>query len=182
MCRSKQAGRAPLPLTVENFPQAVQDYTAALKIKEALLAPSSRALASAHYQLGTVLEFTPLGRAAALKHVQAAVDGFKLRAAELAGTPAEGSEIAALGKKEREAEAKDVSGLISDLELKIDELKSAPEGEDFVSNSIEHLLGGGSSAPAAADAGPVNDLTSMVKKRKPKPKAEPAAKKAKTEE
>lgn len=116
-----------------------------------------------------------------MKHVQAALDGFKLRASELAGTPAEGSDIAALSKKEREVEAKDVAGLIADLEVKIDELKSAPEEQDIVTQSINHLLGGVESAPAAADSGPVNDLTSMVKKRKPKPKTEEPVKKAKAE-
>jgi HAT1-interacting factor 1 len=155
----------------------VQDYTAALDIKKALLPASSRALASAHYQLGTVLEFTPAGRKAALEHVQAALDGFKLRAADITAADAgkadevKSEDVARMTSKEREAESRDVAALIGDLEVKIEELNSAPEPADFVAESINHLLGGapaaGSSA-AAVDSRPVNDLTSMVRKKAPK--------------
>jgi HAT1-interacting factor 1 len=175
---------------IENFPQAVQDYTEALKLKSALLPPSSRALASVHYQLATVLEFTPSGRAGALTHVQAALAGFQARLAELAqlanGSSTTSEELSKMSEKEREHEKKDVEALIGDLEVKIEELKSAPqqgeEGVDPVSESIKHLLGGvgegafgpssaGGSAGASAfgtsgEAAPVNDLTSMVKKKK----------------
>jgi HAT1-interacting factor 1 len=163
----------------------VQDYTSALEIQKATLPASSRALASSHYQLGTVLEFTPAGRPAALKHVQAALDGFKLRAKEIttaqAGEPVPDSpDVAAMSAKEREAEARDVAALIGDIEVKIEELNSAPPAFDFIANSINHLLGGapapgasGSAAPVA-DSGPVNDLTSMVRKKK-KPAAPAAA-------
>ncbi|KAL1410992.1 hypothetical protein Q8F55_001937 [Vanrija albida] len=158
-----------ISLETENFPQAVQDYTEAVKIKSALLPASSRALASAHYQLGTVLEFTPAGRSEALKQVQLALDGFKQRAAELKSGDTKAEDIARLNAKERDAEAKDVEALIGDLEVKIDELKAAPPAADFVAESINHLLGGvSSSAAPVADSGPVNDLTSMVRKKAPK--------------
>ncbi|WOO80892.1 NASP-related protein sim3 [Vanrija pseudolonga] len=163
-----------ISLETENFPQAVQDYTEAVKIKSALLPASSRALASAHYQLGTVLEFTPAGRSEALKHVQLALDGFKQRETELKSGETKSEDIARLNAKERDAEAKDVAALIGDLEVKIDELKAAPPAADFVAESINHLLGGvSSSAAPVADSGPVNDLTSMVRKKAPK-KAAPA--------
>lgn len=152
----------------------MQDYTEAVKIKSALLPASSRALASAHYQLGTVLEFTPAGRSEALKHVQLALDGFKQRETELKSGDTKSEDIARLSPKERDAEAKDVAALIGDLEVKIDELKAAPPAADFVAESINHLLGGvSSSAAPVADSGPVNDLTSMVRKKAPK-KAAPA--------
>lgn len=148
----------------------MQDYTAALKIKKELLPPSSRALASAHYQLSSALELTPNGRPEALEHVQAALDGFKARADELkraiAGDKVDSDDVAKMSDKDREAELKDVGELIGDLEVKIDELKVAPPREDLVSESINHLLGGiGGEAPKE-DAGPVNDLTSMVRKKK----------------
>lgn len=159
----------------------MSDYTAALAIKKALLPPSSRALASAHYQLSSALELTPSGRPAALEHVQAALDGFKARADEvrraLAGDKVESDDVARMTEREREAELKDVGELIGDLEVKIDELKVAPPRQDLVSDSINHLLGGiGGDAPKE-DAGPVNDLTSMVRKKK-----RPAPTEAKTEE
>lgn len=164
----------------ENFDQALKDYQAAVKLKASLLPKSSRALASAEYQLGTALEFTPSGRPAALVHVQAALDGFKARLAELTSTSEPSADVAKLSEKERESERKDVEALIGDLEVKIEELKAAPEGGDIVSESINHLLGG-QGGEVKADAGPENDLTSMVKKKK-KPAAAPAAEKRKAEE
>lgn len=153
----------------------MRDYEAAVKIKSALLPKSSRALASAEYQLGTALEFTPAGRPAALQHVEAALSGFKARLAELTTASSDASaEVAKLSEKERESERKDVQALIGDLEVKIEELKAAPEGGDIVSESINHLLGG-QGGEVKQDAGPVNDLTSMVRKKR-KPAAEPKRK------
>lgn len=133
-----------------------------------MLPPSSRALASAHYQLASALELTPAGRPAALDHVQAALDGFKARADEvrraIAGEKA-AEDVVRMSEREREAELKDVGELIGDLEVKIDELKIAPPREDLVSGTINHLLGG-VGGEVTQDAGPVNDLTSMVRKKK----------------
>ncbi|OCF40638.1 hypothetical protein I317_05570 [Kwoniella heveanensis CBS 569] len=180
----------------ENFPQAVQDYTSALEIKSALLPPSSRALASVHYQLATVLEFTPNRRSDSLSHVEKALESFKLRLQELKSASASASasdasskeaaaltvseEVSKLNEKERENEIKDVEALMGDLEVKIEELKAAPPAGDIVSESINHLLGqsGGiasGSGTSGVDNGPVNDLTSMVKKKKPKAVAAAAA-------
>ena len=170
-------------LCSENFPQAVQDYSSALEIKSSLLPASSRSLASVHYQLATVLEFTPNRRSDALKHVESAVAGFKARLAELSSSGEVSEEVKKLSEKEREKEAEEVTALIGDLEAKIEELKAAPTpAEDLVSESINHLLGSdsvgaalGSILSGAGTSGgaeaPVNDLTSMVKR---KPKKAPA--------
>lgn len=85
-----------------------------------------------------------------------------------------------MSTKEKEGEIKDVEALIGDLEAKIEELKAAPEGGDVISQSIDHLMGAGGLeeagfgglAGASKDAGPVNDLTSMVRK-KPVKKVQP---------
>jgi HAT1-interacting factor 1 len=87
-----------------------------------------------------------------------------------------------MSTKEKENEIKDVGSLIGDLEVKIEELKAAPEGGDLISESIDHLLGNGTGegvleaigfgSGASKDAGPVNDLTSMVRK-KPVKKVQP---------
>jgi len=89
-----------------------------------------------------------------------------------------------MSTKEKENEIKDVGSLIGDLEVKIEELKAAPEGGDLISESIDHLLGNGtgegvleavgfgSGSGSSKDAGPVNDLTSMVRK-KPVKKVQP---------
>ncbi|KAL7424292.1 hypothetical protein Q5752_001882 [Cryptotrichosporon argae] len=170
----------------ENFVQAVSDYTAGLGIKQALLPQSSRALASTHYQLATALEFTPDGRAQALAHVRAAHACFAARAeaivasASTSASPAGASagagaavpdDIARLSAKDAAAERSECAALMADLEAKIDELEAAPQAGDLVSESINHLLGGGV-AEAKKDDGPVNDLSGMVKKKK---KPAPAA-------
>nr|XP_019042602.1 hypothetical protein I302_09211 [Kwoniella bestiolae CBS 10118]OCF21532.1 hypothetical protein I302_09211 [Kwoniella bestiolae CBS 10118] len=167
----------------ENFPQAVQDYSSALSIQSSLLPSSSRVLASTHYQLATVLEFTPNKRSEALSYVEKALEGFKLRLTELKSSSQEGisEEVKKLGEKEKEKEVKDVENLIEDLNVKIEELKSTAnveEANDLISQSINHLLGqpegdqfgssSGSGSGKEKDSGPVNDLTSMVRKKKPK--------------
>nr|ADE10090.1 SHNi TPR [Tremella fuciformis] len=163
----------------ENFSQAVQDYTSALALKEPLLASSSRALASVHYQLASVLEFTPNRRSDALSHVEKALEGFQARKVQLESASPEAPDVVKMSQKEKEAELGDVKALIGDLEAKIEELKAAPEAKDFVSESINHLLGGigsdaGPSGSAAASGEPakVNDLSGLVKK-KPAKKAAP---------
>ena len=161
--------RRALTVLAENFPQAVLDYTSALEIKSALLPPSSRALASVHYQLATVLEFTPDRRSDALVHVEQALSGFKALQAELASAPN-------LDDTNKHKEIEEVDGLIGDLEVKIEELKNAPPAEDLVNEGINHLLGQsgeqntslGDGRSIIDDDKPVNDLTSMVKRKAPK--------------
>jgi HAT1-interacting factor 1 len=168
---------------MENFPQAVADYSSALSIQSKILASSSRTLASTHYQLATALEFLPQKRSEALKHVETALSGFKSLLSELKGeTPTSNESVQKMSSKEKENEIKDVGSLIGDLEVKIEELKAAPEGGDLISESIDHLLGNGTGegvleavgfgSGGSKDAGPVNDLTSMVRK-KPVKKVQP---------
>lgn len=177
----------------ENFQQAVSDYTSALGIQTKLLPRSSRSLASTHYQLATSLEFLPDTRADALSHVRSALDSFAALRSELKGeTSSENESVKRMSAKDKENELKDVEALIGDLEVKIEELKAAPEMGDLVKESLDHLLGkgsteaafasanggvaasasaGASGSGAAAAAAPVNDLTSMVRKKPAKKQA-----------
>jgi len=101
---------------------------------------------------------------------------------ELKGdTPTDNESVKKMSTKDKEGEVKDVELLIGDLEVKIEELKAAPEVGDLVSQSIDHLLGNGEGGSAeigfggpagVKESGPVNDLTSMVRK-KPAKKVQP---------
>ncbi|WWC89725.1 uncharacterized protein L201_004650 [Kwoniella dendrophila CBS 6074] len=173
----------------ENFPQAVQDYTSALEIQNKLLPLSSRILASTHYQLATVLEFTPNKKKEALDNVEKSLNSFTQRLQQLENKDVNvndlndlnNEEIKKLNEKEKEKEINDVRNLIEDLKVKIEELKSNSSGNqeenDLISKSINHLLGndqnlnefGSASSSITTDVNAVvNDLTSMVKKKKPK--------------
>ncbi|TYJ54159.1 hypothetical protein B9479_005170 [Cryptococcus floricola] len=154
----------------EKFPQAVEDFTTALTIKSALLPPSSRALASLHYQIATALENIPSKRTSALSHVQAAIHAFQLRKAQLSGPPTsdQPAEVGKLSEKEKKNELEEVELLIGDLEAKVEELKSTPEAAQEVHESINLLMGQSEGGGVKVDNGPVNDLTGMVKKKKPK--------------
>lgn len=83
-------------------------------------------------------------------------------------------DLAKLSEKDKEAEKKEVAELIGDLEVKVEELKSAPPVEE---ESISQLLGGGEaggfgfgsasgSGVVKKDEGPVNDMSGMVKRKK----------------
>ncbi|WVQ76535.1 hypothetical protein IAR50_006205 [Cryptococcus sp. DSM 104548] len=154
----------------EKFPQAVEDFTTALNIKSTILPPSSRAIASLHYQIATALENIAAKRAEALSHVEQAIKAFQLRRAQLSGeSENQPEEVGKLSEKDKKSELAEVELLIGDLEAKVEELKSTPEAANEVHESINLLMGqseaGGS---AKVDSGPVNDLTGMVKKKKPK--------------
>lgn len=172
----------------------MSDYESALEIQKTHLPAGARSLSSSHFQLGTVMEFLPGRRSDALAHVTSAIEGFRARESQLATAASSSNddglipELVKLTAKEREAELKDTREFIGDLEAKLEELKTAPEQEDIVSQGIKHLLGGsaegafasafgdapiGSSSAqgASAEAAPVNTL--MVKKKK-KPAQAPA--------
>ena len=132
-----------------------------------------------HYQIASVLEFTPNRRSDALSHVEKALEGFQARKLQLESASPEAPDVVKMSQKEKEAELGDVKALIGDLEAKIEELKAAPEAKDFVSESINHLLGGigtdagpSGGAPASGEPAKVNDLSGLVKK-KPAKKAAP---------
>lgn len=172
---------------LENFQQAVQDYTSSLNLLQSLHPPSSRSLASLHFQLGTVLDFIPNSRQSALSHVESALTSFRSRLADLDTPPNQrvNPELKKMDEKQSQKEKEEVIELIGDLEVRLEELKNAPEVG--TQESIKELLGGGmgSSSNGASgsgsgsgvgskkDDGPVNDLSGMVKKKK-KPVVVPA--------
>ncbi|KAF8259306.1 hypothetical protein EI94DRAFT_1616434, partial [Lactarius quietus] len=89
-------------------------------------------------------------------------------------------------KTQMEAEIKELGELKQDLALKVDELKSAPNDErdgglsapELAQRALDRELNG---VPVSSQDLPVNDLTSMVVKKKKKPAPVPVAEKRKAE-
>ncbi|CAG7847728.1 SubName: Full=Uncharacterized protein {ECO:0000313/EMBL:CCA67886.1} [Serendipita indica DSM 11827] len=83
--------------------------------------------------------------------------------------------LESMTKSEIEAEIKDVKSLAEELEAKLEDIRATPADGvggttmDRVGRELDkELNASGFGAPLAPDQ-PVNDLTSMVKKKKPKP-------------
>ncbi|KAG6909345.1 hypothetical protein DXG01_000945 [Tephrocybe rancida] len=96
-----------------------------------------------------------------------------------------------MSKTQIEAEIKDLAELREDLALKVEELKTAPNetangaisAPAKAEQALDRELNGGSSVTSGAAPAVVNDLTSMVKKKKPveKRKADADAESSTTE-
>ena len=127
----------------EKFDQAVKDYTTGLSLKQELLPFSSRHIAEAHYRLCLVLDMTPGQLAAAISHVEKALQSVEARIGELRVGPQQqsappasdpkgkgraemvshsllkGDSVHDLSPQEIEAELKEMDELRSDLMLKV---------------------------------------------------------------
>lgn len=146
-------------LELEQFPQAASDLRACLELRQKLYdAERSSLVSESHYKLSLALEFCvedPDLRAKAADEMKKAI---------------------AIVSARRDAETdpakrKESTELLGDLEERHNELKKDPEMEVQAQqmDMIKGLLGEavGSSGLAAALQKPVNDLSAMVKKRKP---------------
>lgn len=84
-----------------------------------------------------------------------------------------------LTKTQMEAEMKELEGLREDLALKVEELKTVPvepseSAPDMVAKALDKELNAAPSSSKSSAPAPVNDLTSMVKKKKKAPEASEA--------
>lgn len=151
-------------LESENFPQAAADLESCLKLRQKLFdSKLSASISESHYKLSLALEFSGEAelRAKAAEHVKQAIEVVKVRNEQ------------ETDKLQRE----DNVQLMQELTERYDELKRNPEQElmDQKMNIIKGILGeatsgsSGPSAPASAVQNKVNDLSSMVKKRKAQP-------------
>lgn len=146
-------------LESENFPQAAVDIEACLDLRKQLYDASKSSLVSeSHYKLSLALEFCvedPTLRLKAAAQMKSAIDIVKAK-----DVPDEKA-------KQENAE------LLRDLEERYSELKRDPQ-EDVQSQQLDIIKGllgeavGGASVNTLAVKKklPVNDLSSMVKKRK----------------
>ncbi|KAJ9093080.1 hypothetical protein QFC21_006576 [Naganishia friedmannii] len=187
-------------LETENFPQAVEDYTSALKTFHQCLPATSREIASSHYRLAIVLESLSDKKQEAIENVEKAIEsvqarktaiergldpdhvieedyevgGHKLRAhgkGKGKGKEVINHKTSKLTEEERKKQVGECEEQLKDLQLKLEDLKTAPEREGIVEDTIAHLLGNTPAASGTAGqamddiAAKVNDLTNMVKKK-----------------
>lgn len=152
-------------LESENFPQAAADFASCLKLRLKLYDSNTSCLISEiHYKLSLALEFCqddPSLRNKAAEHMKLAIESVKER-----------NKIETDEEKQKENEQ-----LLAELDDRYEELKKDPEQElrDQQMNIIKGILGEATSdsskqtkiAPAVQKK--VNDLSSMVKKRKAQP-------------
>ncbi|KAJ8590154.1 hypothetical protein M405DRAFT_180292 [Rhizopogon salebrosus TDB-379] len=213
-------------LETEKFDQAITDYSEGLAIKTDLLPISSRQIAEAHYKLSIVLDLTSGRLSDAILHVEKALESVNARLVELrdgidgkllaapvqevkvnikgkgkaVGSGVHADAVRNLTKGQMEAEIKECEGLKEDLALKVEELKTTPNEltESAPAMAARALDAELNTRPISVPGQPavVNDLTSLVVKRKKKPTeadaptkrraddegdASPTAKKAKLE-
>lgn len=165
-------------LESENFPQAASDLQSCLELRQKLYDLSKSALVSeSHYKLSLALEFSvenPNLRKEAAHHMKLAIDCVRARAE---------------AQTDEEAK-KDAYELLRDLEERYKELEKEPQKEveaqqmDMIKGLLGEAIGGTAGATdltSLVKKAPVNDLSSMVKKRKPKADQGNEAKKPKKE-
>ncbi|GEQ71829.1 hypothetical protein JCM33374_g5515 [Metschnikowia sp. JCM 33374] len=163
-------------LETENFSQAASDLQACLELRQKLYDPNtSRLISESHYKLSLALEFCvedPESRSKAAQHVKSAIAIFKAQAA---------SDPTSDATKKADSEE-----LLRDLEERYKELQKAPEQEvqaeqlDIIKGLLGEAVAGASGARVLTEAvekkAQVNDLSSMVKKRKAKPQTDSSKK------
>ncbi|KAG1728100.1 hypothetical protein EDB19DRAFT_1642671 [Suillus lakei] len=185
-------------LETEKFDQAITDYSEGLVLKIDLLPISSRQIAEAHYKLSIVLDLTSGRLSDAIMHAEKALESVDARLAELRDgidgklLPAPSQEAKAdkkgkgkavgpgvhadsmrhLSKSQMEAEIKECEGLKEDLALKVEELKTTPSEptESAPAMAARALDAELNAKPISVPGQPavVNDLTSLVVKKKKK--------------
>lgn len=158
-----------ISLETENFAQASVDFESLLKLRESVYPFESNMISEAHYKLSLALEFNfadEKSRTRAIEHLKKAIASIKQ-------------------KQSKSGENKE-DDVIKDLEIRLEDLQKDPnelfdqQKQDILKGILGQATAPSSSTLPAASAAPqkVNDLTSVVKKRKAKPSND-SSKKAK---
>lgn len=147
-------------LEAENFEQAAVDLMKALELRLKLFNPRNSALISeAHYKLSLALEFcveTPDLRVRATQEMKKAIESVELR----------------ISHEQDANKVKEYKELIKDLTVRYQELKRDPD-EELQQQKAEILLGilgqvASSAASKEESVTGINDLTAGIKKKKKK--------------
>jgi HAT1-interacting factor 1 len=185
-------------LETEKFDQAITDYSEGLALKLDLLPNSSRQIAEAHYKLSIVLDLTSGRLSDAILHAEKALESVCARLAELhdgingellpapireakpdkkgkgkaVASGVHADSVCHLTKSQMEAEIKECEGVKEDLALKVEELKTTPSEptESAPAMAARALDAELNAKPISVPGQPavVNDLTSLVVKKKKK--------------
>ncbi|KAK4701015.1 HAT1-interacting factor 1, partial [Phenoliferia sp. Uapishka_3] len=141
------------------FENAVTEYTSALSVLSTILEPFDRSLSELHMLIALALDFVPEAVDRAVSHAEKAKNVLllKLESLEKLDTKSD--------KDEREI--LDIKSLMGDLDMKIEDLKVVPEAAPKTESekTLEALIGGVASRAGAS--GVVNNLNSLVKRKKP---------------
>ncbi|KAH8555351.1 hypothetical protein BGW37DRAFT_476804 [Umbelopsis sp. PMI_123] len=166
-------------LETEKFDQAIPDFRSALSIKQCILDQDNRELAELHYKLALALEYSTSEQHLAIEETQNAVKVLRNRLSTLKEKQlAESGDVKGKGKEtdavvdsgrtsDIQKEINEIQELIPDMEVKIEELKNPKQLEAQV-DMLKEMLGlkGSAELPTVPIPANVNDLSSLVKKRK----------------
>ncbi|GAA5987312.1 hypothetical protein JCM10908_001904 [Rhodotorula pacifica] len=146
----------------EQFDNAVEEYTAALDILTALYASSNRALSELHMLIALALDFVPNANDRAVSHAEKAKKVLLLKLDELEKVKEDERD----DKVKREID--DIKGLMGDVDMKIEDLKTVPVAPAPTASdtALEAYLRLQTAAISSSGSGEINDLTSLVKKKK----------------
>ncbi|CDO56133.1 hypothetical protein DV495_002738 [Geotrichum candidum] len=155
-------------LESENFPQAAEDLEKSLDLKKKIYPVTSSLISEAHFKLSLAYEFCvedPVSKDKAIHQMELAIKSVKERLKE---------------------SATDDASLVKDLEARLEELKKskAEEGKELEKQKADVLMGligqdasegmklKLASVLGEGGASAANDISSLVKKKKPKRKIE----------
>lgn len=153
-----------LSMETENFGTAVSDYKKAVEILDKIDA-SLRERASLHFKIGIALEFEGTDWLAAKTSYQKAKELLvKSLAEKEASEKEEVKDDISLPDKEKDddADLKELKSLIAEVEAKMLEL----ENGGGTAASLKDILMDAAKSASTTTAAQVNDLSSLVKKRK----------------
>ncbi|KAL8280950.1 hypothetical protein RQP46_006629 [Phenoliferia psychrophenolica] len=144
------------------FDSAVTEYTEALLVLSTILEPYDRALSELHMLIALALDFVPDEVDRAVSHAEKAKAVLLLKLTHL-----EKMEKTKRTDKE-EREITDIKEIMGDVDMKIEDLKVVPEAapQTEAEKALEAVI---RNATGPKAAGIVNNLNSLVKKKKPVP-------------
>ncbi|KAG2200490.1 hypothetical protein INT46_004259, partial [Mucor plumbeus] len=152
-------------LETEKFNEALSDYEKAIEIKQSVLDDDNRELAEAHYKYALALEFSTEKADQALPELQKAVNVLKKRISNLETGQGKGKGKATELDQKALDEIKEINELVPDMELKIEELATRQATEKETKAMLKAMLGFTKASNELTASTPVNDLSTLVKRK-----------------